>query len=330
MFSCTYNEPARSLASVDSRPTPDSDGCVPVLACAAVRSSSSYVIFLEPVSVRAAPVWPPSAQHRGLWRLLCDVLPCTTSPACRPLPCACLRRKPPGLRVAHLGACAVVGRSTVHTCLWARQATRYPHSLAFRGDGCTLAGVPFFGSPPPSRPTTPSLTCGQGLLFYFLCDARHRPQPPPPALASVQGRAGGAGVGHRGAPTGRIGPPGGVGTLAARPPPEEASARRSESSLAVWRSRLACLSPPLPLPGSAVHQRRVLAASQPTRAVDDRPSLSDGAHLFPFLPPASFHPRPPRPPPPLLPLSPPLPPGLLLDFCSASPCITLAPHHLPP
>lgn len=152
MFSCTYNEPARSLASVDSRPTPDSDGCVPVLACAAVRSSSSYVIFLEPVSVRAAPVWPPSAQHRGLWRLLCDVLPCTTSPACRPLPCACLRRKPPGLRVAHLGACAVVGRSTVHTCLWARQATRYPHSLAFRGDGCTLAGVPFFGSPPPSSP----------------------------------------------------------------------------------------------------------------------------------------------------------------------------------
>lgn len=198
MFSCTYNELARSLASVDSRPTPDSDGCVPVLACAAVRSSSSYVIFLEPVSVRAAPVWPPSAQHRGLWRLLCDVLPCTTSPACRPLPCACLRRKPPGLRVAHWGACAVVGRSTVHTCLWARQATRYPHSLAFRGDGCTLAGVPFFGSPPPSRPTAPSLTCGQGLLFYSLCDARHRPQPPPPARASVQGRAGGGGGGARG------------------------------------------------------------------------------------------------------------------------------------
>lgn len=198
-------------------------------------------------------------------------------------------------------------------------------ATAVRLLACLFLGHPRRHAPRP-HPSRVGKDCS-----FILCAtrgiARNRHRLP---ARLCRGGRGGAGVGHGGAPTGRIGPPGGVGTLAARPPPEEASARRSESSLVVWRSRLACLSPPLPLPGSAVHQRRVLAASQPTRAVDDRPSLSDGAHLFPFLPPASFHPRPPRPPPPLLPLSPPLPPGLLLDCCSASPCITLAPHHLPP
>lgn len=187
MFSCTYNEPARSLASVNSRPTPDSAGCVPALACAAVRSSTSYVIFLEPVSVRAAPVWPPSAQHRGLWKLLCDVLPCTTSPACRPLPCACLRRKPPLWRVR---CCAP--QYSIHLPLGSTGHALTPlPSLSWRRLYARWRA--FFWVTPAVTPRGPIPHVWARTALLFLCDARHRPQPPPPARASVQGRAGGGG-----------------------------------------------------------------------------------------------------------------------------------------
>lgn len=75
---------------------------------------------------------------------------------------------------------------------------RPPHPPAFRGDGCMLAGQPFFGSPSPpapppplpSRPASrPHVSVGNDCALLFFARRSASRQPPPPAHASGQGRA---------------------------------------------------------------------------------------------------------------------------------------------
>lgn len=211
------------MANNDSRPTPDSDQCVPAVSCPALLCGTPRIpaFFLQVLLVRAAPVWPPSAQHRGQWRALC----CASlgEPACRP-PLRCLPQPP--ARWERNGACSVVRRrcSTVATSSWATTGHARPTPQLFVATAvCSLASL-FLGHPhhppPPHRchrAPPHALTClwATTALFYFLRDAPHRANRH--RLPTLLGRGG-----RCGAATGRIGPPGRVGRFATRPPLEGA------------------------------------------------------------------------------------------------------------